>query len=140
MGKGMRGFVVAVAGVAAMLSVAQAAPPPREVLAGSQIRRNVSLAPWTRHEVINLTPDGRFSGNFQSHRPTVRGGGDGRRGNLSGRWSIEQGQLCFEGSGLLHKGKNCYRLTKSGYSAREYSATHSRTGDVWQFFIYPSGG
>ena len=135
----MHRLFFAAAGIAAVMSAAQAAAPPRDILAGGQVRRNVSLAPWTRYEVINLNPDGTFSGNFQSQRPTVRGKPETRSGPVSGRWSVAGDQLCFEGTGLLYEGKNCYRMTKSGRSTREYSGTHMRTGDVWQFFVYPRG-
>ena len=132
-------YLIAGAASLAAFTTTAIAATPLAPLAGSEIRRDVSYAPWHRYEVLRLNADGTFSGNYEARRPTIRGKGEVRSGLMSGRWSVENGQLCLVGAGLLDAGRNCYRLTKGGFSKRQWSATNTRTGDVWQFFVYPRG-
>lgn len=130
------GFAVAGA-MATGADAAQAIQPTRSLLSGSEIRRNAVIGFWQRYEVLRLEPNGTLSGNYESTRPVNQGNQERRVGGITGRWSFEGGKLCFAGSGLEYRGRSCYALTKGGYSDKEYSATHERTGDIWRFFIYP---
>jgi hypothetical protein len=116
---------------------AQAAPPPRALLEGSEIRRNAEFGGIQRYEVLELAPDGTFTGNYQKSRPVARGSAETWAGSMRGRWTFDGVELCFEGVGLEYEGRSCYRLTKGGYARNEWSGIQSRTGDVWQFFITP---
>jgi len=133
----MRVFFLAFAVSGAMLAAVQAAELSRPLLSGSEIRRNATIGFWQRYEVLQLDPNGTFTGNYESTRPVTQGLQDRRVGAIRGKWSFRAGKLCLEGSGLEYKGRSCYALTRNGYSGNEYSATHERTGDVWRFFIYP---
>ena len=129
-------LLAAAAAILATFSHASAAS--RAELAGSEIRRSASLAPWMRYEVLHLKADGSFEGNYESARP-IRHGEVRRSGDLQGRWTLHDGELCLEGRNLAHPGRNCYRLKKGGYSKNQWSGLNTRTGDVWQFFLYPRG-
>jgi hypothetical protein len=133
----MRVFILALAVAGAMTAGAEAAEPTRSLLSGSEIRRNASIGFFQRYEVLRLDPNGTLSGNYESKRPVRMGDYERQVGDIRGRWSFEAGKLCFEGSGLEYKGRSCYAITRHGYSDKEYSGTHARTGDVWRFFIYP---
>jgi len=135
----MRKILFAAATACLTVSAAQAAAPPRVVLEGSEVRRNVEFGGIRRYEVLRLAPDGSFTGVYETTRPVARGSAERRAGAVRGRWSIEDGALCFEGSGLEYTGRNCYRLSRGGYSKRQWSGVNERTGDIWQFFIYPRG-
>lgn len=114
-----------------------AAPPPRALVEDSEIRRNAVFGGIERYEVLQLAPDGTFTGVYQKSRPVTRGSAETWSGSMRGRWSFDSDELCFEGIGLEYTGRSCYRLTKSGYGKNEWSGIQSRTGDVWQFFISP---
>ena len=133
----MRVLIVALAVAGAMAAGAEASEPTRSLLSGSEIRRDATIGFFRRYEVLRLDPNGTLSGNYESIRPVTRGTQERLVGDIRGRWSFEAGKLCFEGSGLGYKGRSCYAITRHGYSDKEYSGTHDRTGDVWRFFIYP---
>jgi len=121
------------------MGAAQAAPPPRDLIAGSELRRNVEFGGIRRYEVLQLAPDGTFTGVYEKTRQVTRGSTEYWSGAMRGRWSLEGGALCFEGSGLEFRGRTCYSLTKGGYSANQWAGIPVRGGDVWQFFFYPRG-
>ena len=123
--------------MASTVAAAEEAAPTRSLLSGSEIRRDATIGFWRRYEVLRLEPNGTFTGNYESTRPVTQGNHERLVGEISGRWSLEGGKLCFEGSGLEYRGRSCYAITLSGYSDKQYSGTHSRTGDIWRFFIYP---
>ncbi|HUT51726.1 MAG TPA: hypothetical protein VM325_20545 [Alphaproteobacteria bacterium] len=135
----MKKILFAVAITSLAVTTANAAAPPSDLLAGSEIRRNVEFGGIQRYEVLRLAPDGSFTGVYETTRPVARGSEERRTGAVRGRWSLEGGALCFEGSGLEYAGRNCYRLSHGGYSKRQWSGVNVRTGDIWQFFIYPRG-
>ena len=128
-------LILAVTGV--MTAAAEASEPTRAMLSGSEVRRNATIGFFQRYEVLRLNSDGTFSGNYESKRPIRMGEYERHVGNMKGRWSFGAGKLCLEGSGLEYRGRSCYAITRHGYSDKEYSGTHNRTGDVWRFFIYP---
>ena len=133
----MQTSLVAAAGTALMLSAAPAAAQLEAMGGGGEIRRNADFGGESRYEVLKLSSNGTFSGNYESRRPGIRGVDVVRMGNVSGRWSLQGNTLCFEGTGLVNPGRNCYALTKGGFSARQYAGSHTQTGQVWQFFLYP---
>jgi hypothetical protein len=135
----MRTILFAAAAATVFATTAHAAAPPHAMLAGSELRRNVEFGGIQRHEVMHLAPDGTFTGNYETLRPVTRGSAERRSGAIRGRWSLEGGVICFQGVGLEYRGRNCYRLTKGGFSKRQWSGANTRTGDVWQFFVYPRG-
>ncbi|MDH3234630.1 MAG: hypothetical protein OEQ29_14015 [Alphaproteobacteria bacterium] len=135
----MKTIVLAVAAAGLAATTAFAAVPPRDALVGSEIRRNVEFGGIQRYEVLRLAPDGSFTGVYETTRPVTRGSAERHAGGVRGRWSLKGDALCFEGKGLEYAGVNCYRLSKGGYSKRQWSGVNERTGDVWQFFIYPRG-
>jgi len=112
----------------------------RATLDGSEIQRSSSFGFFKRSEVIRLAPDGSFTGTYQSRRPTLQGGYERREGAMQGRWTLQGETICFSGSGLEHAGQNCSRLTKGRHADREWSATDTRTGDIWEFFVYSGRG
>ncbi len=137
----MRPVLLTLVAAGAVLSAAaQAAAPSRAMLAGSEVRRDYTNGAWHRYEVLQLKADGTFSGNYENSRPVTRGSFYRLSGAISGRWSLDGDVLCFEDSGLEYHGRNCYKLTKGGYSAQEYVGTHAGNGDVWRFFVYPRAG
>jgi hypothetical protein len=133
----MRTILLAATATVLAAVAAHAAPPPRALIENSEIRRNVEFGSIQRYEVLQLAPDGTFTGVYQMSRPVARGSAETWSGPIRGRWSFDGGELCFEGTGLEYTGRSCYRLTKGGYGKTEWSGIHSRTGDVWQFFISP---
>ncbi len=133
----MRVLILSLVVAGAMAAGAEAAAPTRSLLSGSEIRRDASIGFFRRYEVLRLDPNGTLSGNYESTRPVTRGKKERLIGDIRGRWSFEAGKLCFDGRGLEYKGRSCYAITRHGYSDKEYSGTHDRTGDVWRFFIYP---
>jgi hypothetical protein len=133
----MRTILLAAIATILTATATHAAPPPRAMLEGSEIRRNATFGGIQRYEVLQLAPDGTFTGVYQKSRPVARGSAETWSGAVRGRWSFDGDELCFEGSGLEYAGRNCYRLTKGGYARNEWSGIHGRSGDVWQFFIYP---
>ena len=118
---------------------AQATPPSRAMLQGSEVRMSVDYGGLRRDEVLRLNPDGTFSGVFERRRPVTRGSAEKWSGSMSGRWTIAGGELCLDGRGLEYRGRSCYRLTKSPHSAHQWSGAHTGTGDVWQVFVHPRG-
>ncbi len=58
-------------------------------------------------------------------------------GAMRGRWSLKVDAICFQGSGLEYGSQSCYRLTKAKFAKEQWSGTNMKTGDIWQFFIYP---
>ena len=134
----MRAILFAAA-VLTALPTAGALTQTRAMLAGSELRRNIDFGGLDRYEVMSLNPDGTFFGNFTTRRSVRHGEYEERRGEVRGRWGLEGKTLCFEGTGLEYRGRSCFALSKSGYSVREYAGVHTRTGDIWQFFIYPRG-
>ena len=133
----MRVLILGLIVAGAVAAGAEAAPPTLSLLSGSEIRRDATIGFWRRYEVLRLHPNGTISGNYESTRPVTKGYYESRVGDIRGRWSFEAGKLCFKGSGLEYMGRSCYAITRHGYSDKEYSGTHDRTGDVWRFFIYP---
>ncbi|MEJ2122327.1 MAG: hypothetical protein P8Z76_16825 [Alphaproteobacteria bacterium] len=133
----MRTTLLAVIATILSATAAHAAPPPRALIANSEIRRNVEFGGIQRYEVLQLSPDGTFTGVYEKTRPVTRGSAETWSGSMRGRWSFEGGALCFEGIGLEYAGRSCYQLTKGGYGKTEWSGADARTGDVWQFFIAP---
>jgi len=129
-----------VAAIAALSAGAQAAAPSRAMLAGSELRRDYVNGSWHRYEVLHLKADGTFSGNYENATPVTQGNFYRLTGAVGGRWTLEGDVLCLTGTGLEYPGRNCYQLTKGGYSAREYAGTHTGNGDVWRFFVYPRAG
>ena len=126
------------AAVAVSAATAQAAVPPlEELFNGSEVRRNVSFGWERRSDVIRLLPDGSVTGNFEVSRKVSRGRSFRYSGTVRGRWTVENGRLCLEGEGLRYRGPNCYAISKGKYSANEYSGLDTRTGDVWEIFVYP---
>jgi len=135
----MRTILLAFTASLLAATAAHAAPPPREMLAGGEIRRNAEFGGIKRYEVLQLAPDGTFTGVYEKTRPVTRGSAERWSGSMSGRWSLEGGALCFEGVGLEYPGRSCYQLTQGGYSKNQWSGVQSSSGDVWQFFVYPPG-
>jgi hypothetical protein len=133
----MRTILLAAIATFLAATAAHAAPPPRALIENSEIRRNASFGGIERYEVLQLSPNGTFTGVFEKTRPVARGSAETWSGSMRGRWSFDGDVLCFEGIGLEYTGRSCYRLTKGGYGKTEWSGIHSRTGDVWQFFISP---
>jgi len=135
----MRMILLAAAAAVVLATTAHAASPPRAIFDGAELHRNLDTGDLRRFEVLRLSPDGTFTGNYESRRPVIRGSAERRAGPMRGRWSLHGGEICFEGVGLEYRGRNCYRLTKGGYSKRQWSGINTGTGDVWQFFVYPRG-
>jgi len=133
----MRTILLAAIATTLASITAHAAPPPRALIENSEIRRNAEFGGIQRYEVLQLAPDGTFTGVYQTSRPVARGSAETRSGSMRGSWSFEGGELCFDGTGLEYAGRSCYQLTKGGYGKNEWSGAHARTGDVWQFFISP---
>jgi len=133
----MRTILLAVSAAILAAGPANAEPPSQSMLAGGEIRRNVEFSGIRRYEVLKLAPDGTFTGVFEKSRHIDRLSVVTRSGSMRGRWSLEGGELCFEGGGLEYQGRSCYRLTKGGYSKNEWSGIQTSRGDVWQFFVYP---
>lgn len=133
----MRTILLAATATFLTAITAHAAPPPRALIENSEIRRNAVFGGIQRYEVLQLAPDGTFTGDYQMARPVMRGSAETWSGAMRGRWSFENGELCFEGNGLEYAGRSCYALTKGGYGKNEWSGIHARTGDVWRFFISP---
>lgn len=132
--------IILSAAVAAVLAYPAHAAPPRSALEGSEVHRSARVGQFTRSEVIRLAPDGTFTGVYHSRRPTMQGGYDRRQGTMRGRWSLQGDALCLTGSGLADAGQNCFRLSKSNSTERHWSAADTRTGDVWQVFVYSGDG
>jgi len=130
----MRTIILAAAAATALTSTAQAAPS-RAALEYSEIRRSAIVGQYRRSEVIQLAPDGTFSGIYHAKRHIARGI-ERRNGVMKGRWSLKGNAICFEGSGLEYDGQNCYRLTKAKHTKEQWSGTNMKTGNVWQFFVY----
>lgn len=63
----MRTITLATAAVAVLANTANATPP-RSALEGSEIRRSATVGQFRRSEVIQLAPDGTFSGVFHTRR------------------------------------------------------------------------
>jgi hypothetical protein len=135
----MRTILLAAAAAILTAITAHAEPPPRGMLAGSEIRRNTEFGGIRRYEVLQLAPDGTFTGVYEWSRPVTRGGAEYRSGPMRGNWSLDGDALCFEGSGLEYPGRNCSRLSKGGYAENQWSGIEVVSGDVWQVFVYPRG-
>lgn len=135
----MRTILLAAAAAILAAGTAQAAPPSRDMLAGAEIRRNAEFGGIRRYEVLQLAPDGSFTGVYEKTRPVTRGSAEHWSGTMRGRWSLEGGELCFEGSGLEYRGRSCYRLTQGGYGPNQWVGIQLGSGDVWYFFVYPPG-
>lgn len=133
----MRTMILTVAALLFTASAGIAAAPPREAIAGGELRRNAEFGGIERYEVLRLAADGTFTGVFEMSRPVARGSAETWSGPMRGRWTLEGSIICFEGSGLEYRGRSCYALTKSGGGPNQWSGVHARTGDVWQFFFSP---
>ena len=83
-----------------------------------------------------MNADGTFSGIFEKSRPVSRGRSYKYSGKIRGTWTVTDGRLCLQGSGLEHHGPNCYTISKGKYSANEYSGRDTKTGDHWAIFVY----
>jgi len=138
----MRKFLLGAALAAATFATPALATPTVELdtlIPGSEVRRSISFGDEMRADVIKLNPNGTVTGNFEITRSGLKYGGvEHRQGQIVGTWTVERGSLCIQGRGLEYAHKSCYRITKKHGSRHEYAATDTRTGDIWQMFIYSS--
>lgn len=103
-------------------------------LAGSEIRRTSGGGGDTRYDVWRLSADGSLTGNYQIEYRTKSQGGYAVDGPVAGRWSLDNGTLCVEGSGLA---RSCYRIERTASS--DPSRSFRAVGDG-QLYIYPRTG
>lgn len=130
----LRSILAAMFVAAAVPSMA--AEPLGTLLPDSELRLNADMGWERRSDVWQLRADGTITGNFQISRSVTFGTSFTRSGRIAGRWRIENGKLCVEGTGFEQRGLNCYALTKGGFSANEYGAVNDRNGQRWQVFVY----
>lgn len=135
----MRSVLVAAVAIPVLSMQAHGADTLVEFGNGGEIRLSTSYGWERRAEVLQLRPDGTVSGVYETSRQIMRGNTYRRSGHVAGRWRLEAGRLCVEGKGFAQPGRNCYAVTKSGYSEREFSGVEETTGQIWQMFIYPGG-
>lgn len=136
----MRKTILGIAVAASALAAPAMASAPialDQLLPGSEVRRSIRFGGELRDDVMKLNPDGTVSGNYQITRDSVGyGGTEHRQGRIFGTWTLVNGTLCIQGTGLPYKRTSCYAITKTYGSKREFAATNVRTGDVWKMFIY----
>jgi len=138
----MRKTILGIAVAASALAAPAMASAPialDQLLPGSEVRRSIRFGGELRDDVMKLKPDGTVTGNWQITRGTIGyGGPEFRQGRILGTWTLINGALCIQGTGLPYKQGSCYAITKTPGSKREFAATNVRTGDIWQMFIYSS--
>ncbi len=136
----MRKTILGIAVAASALAAPAMASAPvalEQLLPGSEVRRSIRFGSELRDDVLKLNPDGTVTGNWQVTRGVSGyGGTEHRQGRINGYWTLVNGTLCIQGTGLPYKHGSCFSITKTHGSKREFAATNVRTGDVWKMFIY----
>ncbi|MDJ0948126.1 MAG: hypothetical protein QNJ94_04320 [Alphaproteobacteria bacterium] len=134
---------VIVFAIAASIALPAAAAEIESILKGSTVHRSGRDGGDTRYDIWRLAPDGTLTGNFRVRRPATRTYYV-IEGDVNGRWSVQNDNLCVEAKGLegyLIEGNGveriCFEVRKGGFGRNEYVATDTTNGKNWQVFVYP---